>query len=41
MGQKLDLLDVVPHNFFIYQRITPELHQQVSIDIGLDRYKEN
>ena len=41
MGQKLDFLDGMPHNFFIYQRTMPKLHQQVSIDTSLEQDKEN
>ena len=41
MDQKLDFSDDVPHKFFIYGLIAPELHQKVCIDIILVHDKEN
>ena len=41
MVPKLDFLDGVPHNSFIYQPMAPKQHQQKRSDISLDQNKEN
>ena len=43
MGQKLDFLDGVSHNFFIYRPIAPKLHKKVCIvciDTSLSKDKK-